>query len=64
MNLHPSEVIYVGDAPTDGRAAKDAECRASIGVLWGSNEEDVMINEFTTLCSTVDELEVAIKQYL
>jgi len=64
MNLHPNQVIYVGDAPTDGRAAKDAECRASLGVLWGSNDKDVMINEFTTLCSTVDELEVAIKQYL
>jgi len=64
MNLLPSEIIYVGDAPTDGRAAKDAECRASLGVLWGSNEEDVMIGEFTTLCSTVDELETAIKQYL
>jgi len=64
MNLHPNQVIYVGDAPTDGKAAKDAECRASLGVLWGSNEKDVMINEFTTLCSTVDELEVAIKQYL
>ena len=64
MNLLPSEVIYVGDAPTDGRAAKDAECKASIGVLWGSNEKDVMIEEFTTLCNTVDELEVAIKQYL
>ena len=64
MNLHPSQVIYVGDAPTDGRAAKDAECRASIGVLWGSNDKDVMIGEFTTLCSTVDELEAAIKQYL
>ena len=64
MNLLPSEVIYVGDAPTDGRAAKDAECRASIGVLWGSNDKDVMINEFTTLCNSVDELEAAIKQYL
>ena len=35
MGLHPSEVIYVGDALTDARAAVDAECRAAIGVFWG-----------------------------
>ena len=33
MNLTPSEVIYVGDAPTDARAAVDAQCRAAIGVF-------------------------------
>ena len=66
MNLHPSQVIYVGDAPTDARAAVDAQCRAAIGVLWGSNDEDCLKKEegFKVLCGNVDELERSIAQYL
>jgi len=66
MDLHPSQVIYVGDAPTDARAAVDAECRAAIGVLWGSNDEETLKKEegFKALCTTVDELERAIEEYL
>lgn len=66
MGLHPSEVIYVGDAPTDAKAAVDANCRAAIGVLWGSNDEECLSKEegFKTLCGDVNALESAIKQYL
>eukprot|EP00975_Prorocentrum_lima_P028416 5972418-Prorocentrum_lima.AAC.1 len=66
MNLTPSEVIYIGDAPTDARAAVHAECRAAIGVLWGSNDEECLKNEegFNVLCANVDELETAIAKYL
>jgi phosphoglycolate phosphatase-like HAD superfamily hydrolase len=66
MNLHPSQVIYVGDAPTDARAAVNAQCRAAIGVLWGSNSEECMSKEegFNILCRNVDELGKAIEQYL
>mmetsp|Transcript_26710 Transcript_26710/g.57465 ORF Transcript_26710/g.57465 Transcript_26710/m.57465 type:complete len:331 (-) Transcript_26710:43-1035(-) len=66
MGLHPSQVIYVGDAPTDARAAVDAQCRTAIGVLWGSNDEETLKKEegFTALCSTVEELEQAIAKYL
>ena len=66
MNLHPSQVIYVGDAPTDARAAVNAQCHAAIGVLWGSNDEECMTKEkgFNILCNDVEELGRAIKQYL
>jgi phosphoglycolate phosphatase-like HAD superfamily hydrolase len=66
MNLHPSQVIYVGDAPTDARAAVNAQCRAAIGVLWGSNDEECMAKEgsFNDLCRNVDELGRAIEKYL
>ncbi len=66
MNLDPSEVIYVGDAPTDARAAVDANCRAAIGVLWGSNSEECLKEEngFDVLCKNVEELETAIGYYL
>ena len=66
MNLSPDQIIYIGDAPTDAKAAVDAGARAAIGVLWGSNDEECMKNEegFNELCSTVDELESAIARYL
>lgn len=66
MGLPPSRVIYVGDAPTDARAAVDARCRAAIGVLWGSNDEECLKQEagFTTLCRDVEELGRAIEEYL
>jgi phosphoglycolate phosphatase-like HAD superfamily hydrolase len=66
MNIHPSRVIYVGDAPTDARAAVDARCRAAIGVLWGSNDEECLGREegFTALCGNVEELATAIQRYM
>ncbi|KAL3807559.1 hypothetical protein ACHAXA_001143 [Cyclostephanos tholiformis] len=66
MNLHPSRVVYVGDAPTDARAAVDAGCRAAIGVLWGSNDEECLRKEagFATLCRNVEELATAIERFL
>ncbi|KAL3793664.1 hypothetical protein HJC23_010236 [Cyclotella cryptica] len=66
MNLHPSQVIYVGDSPTDAKAAVDAKCRAAIGVLWGSNDEECLRKEegFEMLCHDVLSLENAIKKYL
>ena len=66
MGVTPDQVIYVGDAPTDAQAAVDAKCRAAIGVLWGSNSEEVLKNEegFDTLCKTTEELSIAIAKYL
>ena len=66
MGVTPDQVIYVGDAPTDAQAAVDAKCRAAIGVLWGSNSEEVLKNEegFDTLCKTTEELSIAIAEYL
>lgn len=66
MGVTPDQVIYVGDAPTDAQAAVDAKCRAAIGVLWGSNNEEVLKNEegFDTLCKTTEELSIAIAKYL
>lgn len=66
MDIPPSRVIYVGDAPTDARAAENAGCRAAIGVLWGSNDEECLKQEagFTVLVRDVDELGRAIENYL
>lgn len=66
MDIPPSRVIYVGDAPTDARAAVNAQCRAAIGVLWGSNDEECLEQEkgFTVLVKDVEELGRAIENYL
>jgi phosphoglycolate phosphatase-like HAD superfamily hydrolase len=66
MDIPPSRVIYVGDAPTDARAAENAGCRAAIGVLWGSNDEECLKQEagFTVLVRDVEELGRAIENYL
>jgi phosphoglycolate phosphatase-like HAD superfamily hydrolase len=66
MDIPPSRVIYVGDAPTDARAAENAGCRAAIGVLWGSNDEECLKQEagFTVLVRNVEELGQAIENYL
>lgn len=56
MGLAPEECIYIGDSPSDGRAA-EAAGMPSIGVLWGSHPEESLRNApFSQLCSTVDEL--------
>lgn len=66
MDIPPAQVIYVGDAPTDARAAVNARCRAAIGVLWGSNDEECLKQEagFTVLVRDVEELGRAIENYL
>jgi phosphoglycolate phosphatase-like HAD superfamily hydrolase len=57
LDVSPSDCVYVGDAPSDGMAAKAAGM-AAIGVIWGANSEEVLraSNSFDYICSTVDEL--------
>lgn len=56
LSVKPEECIYVGDSPTDGKAAENAGM-PSIGVLWGShNAESLSKAPFKQLCKDVDEL--------
>ena len=56
LSVKPEECIYIGDSPTDGKAA-EAAGMPSIGVLWGSHGEDSLSKApFKQLCSNVDEL--------
>ena len=36
MALEPQNCVYIGDSPSDGKAARAAGCK-SIGVAWGSH---------------------------
>lgn len=52
-----SSCVYVGDSPSDAKAAKAAGM-AAIGVLWGSHSEQTLQEApFDVLCATVPELE-------
>lgn len=48
-------VIYIGDSPSDGMAAKAAGM-ISIGVTWGAHSAEKLEPHFSHICSTVEEL--------
>jgi phosphoglycolate phosphatase-like HAD superfamily hydrolase len=57
LNLKPEECVYIGDSPSDGKAAAAAGMVA-IGVLWGSHKEDTLLQApFNHYCRTVEELQ-------
>ena len=63
MHIDPSNCIYVGDSPTDGRAAAAAGM-TSVGVSWGSYSLEDIKNEFSHIVNTVDELETVLMTFL
>jgi phosphoglycolate phosphatase-like HAD superfamily hydrolase len=57
LNLRPADCVYIGDSPSDGKAAEAAGMGA-IAVLWGSHKEDTLKQApFTHYCRTVQELQ-------
>jgi len=63
LNVIPEASIYVGDTPSDGKAARAAGMQ-SIGVLWGANDEAALSCEFDVLCADVDDLVRAIRDLM
>lgn len=63
LGIAPEDCVYVGDAPSDGMAAKAAGMPA-IGVTWGANSAEVLFksNAFECLCHTVEELRLIVPQ--
>lgn len=57
--LAPALCVYVGDAPSDGMAARAAGMR-SVGVLWGANSEEKLRDHFDVLVADVPQLEAAL----
>ena len=57
LGLEPRLCVYVGDAPTDGQAARAAGMR-SIGVLWGATPTAAgLADHFDVLANDMAELE-------
>ena len=60
--IDPAGCAYVGDAPSDGAAAKAAGMRA-IGVSWGAHPRATLDScepPFDVVCDSVDELRAAL----
>lgn len=59
MGLSPADCVYVGDAPTDGQAARNAGMRG-VGVTWGSHKREVLEGAFDEVVDAIGELRVAL----
>ena len=63
LGVQASDAIYIGDSPSDGKAAAAAGMR-SIGVLWGANPKSKLEGEFDVLAFDVRELSKALQGML
>ena len=63
LGVEPSLSVYVGDSPSDGKAAAAAGMK-SIGVLWGANPKEKLEGHFETLVQDVPALIVALREAL
>ena len=63
LGVEPSASVYVGDAPSDGQAAKAAGMQ-SIGVLWGANAEAALSGHFDALAADVPTLITTLRKML
>jgi phosphoglycolate phosphatase-like HAD superfamily hydrolase len=62
MGLLPEQCVYVGDSPSDGLSAHAAGM-PSIGVLWGSHQEESLREApFSHICRSVEELRALLPQ--
>ena len=60
LGVSPHMCVYVGDSPSDGKAARAAGMH-SVGVLWGAHREDSLVDYFDTLVSDIRGLGEAIR---
>ena len=63
LGVEPSASVYIGDSPSDGKAAKAAGMR-SVGVLWGANSREQLEGEFDALAADVPALAGALRAML
>eukprot|EP00929_Paragymnodinium_shiwhaense_P124157 TRINITY_DN9917_c0_g1_i3.p1 TRINITY_DN9917_c0_g1~~TRINITY_DN9917_c0_g1_i3.p1 ORF type:complete len:294 (+),score=58.57 TRINITY_DN9917_c0_g1_i3:35-883(+) len=55
MGVSPANCVYIGDAPTDGKAARNANMHG-IGVLWGSHDNTQVKENADEVVETAEEL--------
>jgi HAD superfamily hydrolase (TIGR01509 family) len=63
MDLNEEKCIFVGDAPSDAKAARSAGI-VSIGVTWGNFREEVVAREFDHVAHSVEGLKQKIEELL
>lgn len=64
LGVEPDRAVYVGDAPTDGAAARAALFASSIGVAWEGADRDALLEsskkDFDIVFDNVKDLEYAL----
>lgn len=63
LGVQPTAAVYVGDSPSDGKAASAAGMR-SIGVLWGANGREALEGNFDVIAEDTQELSKALQGML
>ena len=63
LGVEPALSVYVGDSPSDGKAARAAGMK-SIGVLWGAAPEAKLQGEFDVLAEDVPALIAALREMM
>ena len=63
LGVRAEDSVYVGDSPSDGKAARAAGMK-SIGVLWGANPESKLKGEFDVLVDDVPALIIELRKML
>ena len=63
LGVTPAASVYVGDSPSDGKAASAAGMR-SVGVLWGANGKAALEDHFDVLVEDVPGLTRALRDLL
>ena len=59
LRVRAHEAVYIGDSPSDGRAALSAGC-ASVAVTWGANSPQNLAGFFDTMVHSVESLGLAL----
>jgi len=63
LGVEPGPCVYIGDAPSDGKAATNAGMR-SIGVLWGANSEEALKPNFDVVVEDMAGLTRALRDMM
>jgi phosphoglycolate phosphatase-like HAD superfamily hydrolase len=63
VGVDPEGCIYIGDSPSDGKAAKAAGM-IGIGVCWGSNTKEKLEPAFDYITESVPELDTLIESLM
>lgn len=63
LDIPPTACVYVGDSPSDGKAAVAAGMQ-SIGVTWGSHASSAVEAAFHTTVHTVSDLQSELERFI
>lgn len=63
LELEPENCVYIGDSPSDGRAARSCNMH-SIGVSWGSHSVESISPNFDKVVHTVQDLNNVLREFI